>query len=77
MELLPLWEEFCRHRDEAKLADDELTKTLNDQHQQQRRRCSVTRPQAKDKRPPYRKVIRTLMLTVITVIYDLDHDGHS
>ena len=58
--LLPLWEEFCRYRDEAKLADDQLKNTVDCRHQQRGGRRSVKPaigPQAKDKRNVHPKVI--------------------
>jgi len=76
VELLPVWEEFCRYRDTAKLADDELMKTAGDQQQQRTRRSvkpAATKPQAKDKHKPHAKVIYTLL--VLSYRYH-HHRGH-
>jgi len=61
VELLPLWEEFCRYRDdEAKLADDQPKNTVDAGKQQRRGRRSVksaSRPQERAKRNANVKVI--------------------
>ena len=60
VELLPLWEEFCRYRDAAKLADDKRKNTVDGQQQQRRGPRSVKsaiRPQARDKQNANPKVV--------------------